>query len=151
MKKPKNKNTKAYKEWEIHKLENKCLKLWKEIVKLRTGNCCEICKWLLGKDEKKNLQAHHIEDYRLNKRLRYDSINGVAVCPKHHKFGLDSFHKSFVFAYTYLMTNRSVDIEYLSEHRDDGVLETKEYFQGIISDLESQKEAFNRKRSSKCQ
>ena len=42
------------------------------------------------------LQAHHLEDYRLNPRLRYDLNNGILLCVHHHKFGSEAIHRSFL-------------------------------------------------------
>lgn len=113
--------TKAREEWELKKLRNMCLKLWKQVVKVRAGNNCEIC------GDSKRLNAHHIEDYKLCFALRYDPQNGVASCPKHHKFGQDAFHKSFIFTYEFMIKNRPLDLEYLKWHKYDKIEINKKY------------------------
>ena len=92
-KKKVNKDTKAYKEKQVKKVRNRCLKLWKECVKLRAGNKCETP----GCEEVERLNAHHIEVYLLNPYLRYEITNGMCFCPTHHKWGKASAHKSYLF------------------------------------------------------
>jgi len=93
MKKKVNKDTKAYKERQVRKVRNRCLKLWKECIKIRANHKCEAP----GCNDTERLNAHHIEDYRLNPYLRYEIDNGLCLCPKHHKFGQNSAHRSFLF------------------------------------------------------
>ena len=93
-KRKKRTNTKIYQKKQIKKAQRRCLKLWKECVKLRAGNCCEApgCK------EAELLAAHHIESYDLNPYLRYFMDNGLCLCAKkHHKFTKYSIHKSGLF------------------------------------------------------
>ena len=52
---------------------------WSKLVKLKAGNRCEIK--LCGRT--KNLNSHHIFTRR-NKAVRWDPMNGVALCPSHH-------------------------------------------------------------------
>ena len=93
MSKKVNKNTKAYKKKIIRRLQNRCLKLWCELVKVRAGNKCETS----GCGAIERLNAHHIESYSLNPGLRYEPVNGLCLCPKCHKFGRHSAHKSYIF------------------------------------------------------
>lgn len=65
--------------------------------------------------EKDRLNAHHIESYQLNPYLRYEVRAGIACCPYHHKWGRESFHKSFLFTYKFMMEKRKVDLDYLLE------------------------------------
>ncbi len=143
MKKPKNKNTKAYAKWEIIKLERRALKLWKEVIKLKADGRCEVC------GTTKFLQAHHIEDFKLCRALRYDHMNGACLCPSNHKFGKDSFHRSFVFAYEF-MKERVLTIVYLREHRDDKVEITKEWLLEQIERLEKIKSNIRLLSNNKC-
>lgn len=134
-KKPKNKDTKAYEKWEISKMKRRVLRLWKEVVKIRALGRCEVC----GKT--KMLQSHHIEDFKLCPALRYDIVNGVAACPKHHKLGKDSFHRSFIFPYEFLK-DRPLTVSYLCERRNDNIEITKEWLQSQIERLENLKSSF---------
>ena len=59
---------------------------WRKSVFERDGYKCTICnKW------SRDLQAHHIENYRDNPDKRYDINNGITLCTHHHK----SFHKKY--------------------------------------------------------
>lgn len=112
---PKTKKTEKEK---IQTLQRKCLFLWKAIVKHRAGGQCEGRN---DKDERckavKFLNAHHIESYITNKYLRYDTRNGICLCPKCHKFGHFSAHRSFVFMYELMTKYRKTDLYYLLEVR----------------------------------
>lgn len=128
-KKP-NKDTKAYQKWELRIKKNKCLHLWSVGVRERAVNKCEYC------GSKDQVHAHHIEDSRLNSALRYDLRNGAAFCAKHHKFGPESAHKSFIFMYRYMVEHRKEDLEYLLQERERKVELTKEYLELKIKELE---------------
>ena len=60
---------------------NKKFKEWAKSVKERDGNKCIIC----GKTER--LNAHHIIPREI-KEFRFDTDNGVTLCPKDHKWRL---------------------------------------------------------------
>lgn len=109
---------------------------------------CEIC------GAKEMVQAHHIESFWVFPHLRYDPHNGVAGCPTHHKFGRESFHKSFIFTYRFLQEKRPDDLQYLLDHWDDcpKILEKKPvemeidelkelitYYEKIIFSLDAEK------------
>ena len=130
-----NKETKTYQLKLIRKLRNKALRLWKERVKERAGGRCEFC----GASER--IQAAHIECYLLNPFLRFDIRNGASLCERHHKWGRDSFHNSFVFAYIFMVENRMDDLLYLidavKKYKDMSKdLITKEYLEGEIKELQ---------------
>lgn len=93
-------------------LRRLALSLWRRSCLERDGKRCVLC----GTTEKINV--HHIEDYRLNRRLRHDPENGICLCPTHHKFGRDSFHHSFVIPFIYLFTNRRSQVDYILANRD---------------------------------
>jgi len=141
MKKPKNKNTKAYQEWELQQLRKACLNLWKEVVKFRAGSRCEIPGCVAGP---KGLQGHHILDEKLFIALRYDPENGVCACPKNHKLGKESFHKNPIFAYEFLSKMRPASLCYLKEHCHDELIITKEYLVKQIVKLEILKETYKK-------
>ena len=132
-KKMKIKITKKAQEKELKLLKRKCLKLWSEKVKDRAGRKCEIC----GKKRKKWLNAHHVEDSILNKFLKFDVRNGTCLCPKCHKFGQHSAHKSFCTMFTFMSKKRMADFEYLLSHYRDKKKEiTKEFLLDKIKELE---------------
>jgi len=134
VKKKKSKETKTYLLKEIRKLKKKCLKLWSENVRWRSGYRCAFC----GSTE--YLHSHHIEDVRLCPALRYEPRNGICLCARHHKFGRGSAHKSFIAMYTYMTTKRVSDLTYLLEHRNDKVLEYEYGAQSTIAQLNILKE-----------
>jgi hypothetical protein len=50
---------------------------WSLLVKLRAGNKCEYC------GNRSYLNSHHIFT-RKNRATRWDTNNGMALCPSHH-------------------------------------------------------------------
>lgn len=112
-------------------LAAKCHKLWSKRVRERANFLCECC----GSNE--YVQAHHIEDKKLNPHLRYDTRNGVSACAKCHKFGKASFHRGFVFAYLFLIKHRYDDLMYLIQVKNDTVKITKEYLEAKLEELEN--------------
>lgn len=113
----------------LSQLRRKCLKIWSDKVKERDGRKCVFC----GSTEKVN--AHHIESFKNCKPLRYELRNGISLCPKHHKFGMESAHRSFVFMYLILVENRKEDIDWLSKHRYDEITFDIPYFESKIVEL----------------
>lgn len=94
----------------LKKLRNKCKKLWRESVfKLWNGKCI-IC----GSTHLPN--AHHIVP-RIFMTLRYNPINGILLCPSHHKFNCYfSAHKNSLWFVLILMQKISIEIlNYLNE------------------------------------
>lgn len=90
-----------------------CLDLWKAIVK-RKG-MCEVC----GK-KGNGLNAHHIIGEK-NLTLKFDVINGVALCPGHHKLFRESAHEDWIWFMFWLMTNRPDDYNYLFTKREEEI------------------------------
>lgn len=54
-------------------------KHWSNLVKASCGFRCFICH------SDKKVEAHHIESFTNNEKIRTDISNGVALCKKHHK------------------------------------------------------------------
>lgn len=123
--------TKTSEKKELRKLHRKCKKLWSLVVRSRANYVCSIC----GSD--KFLHAHHIEDSRMCKSLRYDVKNGVALCAKHHKFGKEAAHHGFITIYKYLINNRLDDLLYLEQTRNIEPEFTKTYLINKIEELEN--------------
>jgi len=113
MKKKVNKDTKKYQEEVIRKLKKKLLKLWSINVRLKAGNKCEV----LGCNATKKINAHHIENYNSHPLLRYNLKNGVALCPKCHRFGTQAAHTSFIFMYKFMTTIHPNLLEYLLNYK----------------------------------
>mgnify|MGYP001611952502 CR=1 FL=1 len=61
--------------------------LWSELVKLRAGNKCEVCKIT------RNLNSHHVYS-RAKMSVRWQVINGYCLCVNHHIGVKFSAHKS---------------------------------------------------------
>lgn len=64
---------------------------WRSAVYKAYNFSCDICGCKSSKDNK--IVAHHLESYDINKTLRYDVSNGVALCEWCHK----KFHKKYGF------------------------------------------------------
>jgi hypothetical protein len=134
-KRVKSKDTKTYKLKELRRLTNKCLKLWSLVVTKRAGNICEIGRFTGTPCSEGYLNNHHMENYKLNKALRFAPENGLRACPGHHKYYVDSAHKSFAVVYQYMSEKRCNDMMYLVNHYKDRVAITKEFLEERIHEL----------------
>jgi NADH dehydrogenase/NADH:ubiquinone oxidoreductase subunit G len=76
---------------------------WAALVKMRYNNKCIVC----GKKER--LNAHHIIP-RQNRRFKHDVRNGIALCPKHHRFSFDVSAHQNPFVFYQLLQVESPDI-----------------------------------------
>jgi len=82
-------------------------KAWSELVRGIAGNKCEIC----GSTD--HVQAHHIID-RSVWQLRHCVMNGVSLCPSHHKYDRKmSAHKGSLMFIAWLQTYRATDLRNL--------------------------------------
>jgi len=94
----------------LRTVERKELKAWSKDVKERAENRCEWC----GKT--KYLNAHHIIGKRY-KPLRFDRMNGVALCPKCHRFGIGlSAHQNPIRIVDWLESNRPEALKMLRDY-----------------------------------
>ena len=75
----------------LKKEKNKKDKEWAAAVKARFNNQCALC------ERKDYLNAHQIIPREFSE-TRWDVMNGIAVCPVHHKLGNFSFHKNGLWA-----------------------------------------------------
>ncbi len=66
---------------------NFCDELWAKLVRLEFKNQCPICASLGLPLDDKMLNAHHLISRRVFK-YRWDTDNGILICPKHHEFDL---------------------------------------------------------------
>jgi len=112
----KKKRAKRQKLPSVASLRRKAMRLWTEKVKDVQGRVCAICgvkdgtpngvvSRRTGKEGATYINSHHIED-RTNYALRWDVLNGIAVCPSHHEFGKDSAHRAPVWFMDWLEANR---------------------------------------------
>jgi hypothetical protein len=128
-----NQNTQAYKNKIIRRLKKKLLGLWSLKVKEKAGNKCEVEDCSTGNA----LNSHHIENFVVNKELRYDLRNGICVCQSHHKFLAASCHKSFVFMYGLMTKKHPEDLQYLLNFKPTGEELTVEILEQKIKEMES--------------
>jgi len=96
----------------LSRLRKKILKEWSLKVRERDGNRCIYCgieAGALNKNDKKViLNAHHCLSKSIKDSvLKFDTRNGVTLCPSHHKFsGTDSAHKAPIIFYEWLRNIR---------------------------------------------
>lgn len=67
--------------------KNFCDELWAKLVKLEFDKHCPICAEQGLPLEEAMMNAHHLISRRVYK-YRWDTDNGITVCPKHHEFDL---------------------------------------------------------------
>ena len=115
----------------IEKPHERCLRLWKKLVKARAGNKCEHCGGT------KVIQANHVIP-STNWSLRFDERNGVALCYRCH---FHWWHKNPIEAIQWFIEHRGrfeYDYLLLRKHstakNDYGLLEI--YLEQKIKELE---------------
>jgi hypothetical protein len=94
----------------ITTLRNKGLRMWSLAVRKRAEGVCEVC------GEKGYLNAHHIvgKEYL---PLSLDILNGVALCPSHHKFNrMFSAHQNPIWFMKWLAEFRPKSLYYLGTY-----------------------------------
>jgi hypothetical protein len=83
----------------MKKLEKELETIWRARVLERLGYKCIKCGAI------KRLNVHHLIT-RAKKSTRWLILNGVPLCPKHHRLGFDSAHKGgFLFYYWFITTH----------------------------------------------
>ena len=90
-KKAKHMLTKAYANKIIKKHNKEQLKLWSIEVRNEANNVCSFC------NKAGLLHSHHVLPKETYKEFKFDIINGVCLCPLHHKFGKLSAHKNTIW------------------------------------------------------
>ena len=95
------------------RIRRRLMKLWTMAVHAQFGEKCAVC----GSDYKPN--AHHIESRIMFKGLRYDPMNGVLLCPTHHKFGKDSAHMAGCWFANWLKEHLPERYAYVLTHHAD--------------------------------
>lgn len=95
------------------RIRRRLMKLWTMAVHAQFGEKCAVC----GSDYKPN--AHHIESRIMFKGLRYDPMNGVLLCPTHHKFGKDSAHMAGCWFANWLKEHLPARYAYVLAHHAD--------------------------------
>lgn len=106
-------------------IRNRLMRLWVEKVRLLHGDRCAVCGRAYGDVDAKGkecfLNAHHIDSRNTNPRLRWDALNGILLCPKHHKFSKNSAHKGSIWFITWLQKYRFNQYVYIMQHRDEAI------------------------------
>ena len=97
----------------LARIRRRLMRLWTARVGDAWGHRCAVC----GSDSTPN--AHHLENRNTCRALRYDVMNGVLLCPSHHKFGKDSAHKGGIWFAEWLRTNHPDRYAYVLAHRND--------------------------------
>lgn len=130
----------AKKRIKLTTLRRKADKLWSERVRELHGFKCPICNFTHGTLNKKGnkiyLNSHHIEG-RKNWALRFDILNGIALCPGHHDLNVDSAEQSPLWFMNWLKRNRPLLINYLLEKRTHSVKTSVKWYMEIIEHLNS--------------
>lgn len=87
---------------------------WAEIVKAFEGHKCAVC----GESDSKAhpLNAHHIMPRQNFSGLRFDPRNGIALCPKCHKFGRLSAHKGGIWFAWWLEQHRAPQYKFCTNN-----------------------------------
>jgi len=97
---------KAKKLKELKKEKTRKDKEWKKAVLTKYNGRCFIC------GETKMPNAHHIIPKNFTE-TRWDEMNGIILCPKHHKFGKFSAHKHALWFIVQLMGSDLNQFNYL--------------------------------------
>lgn len=89
---------------------NKARKEWRDNIIISFSYKCAIP----GCETAKKLNAHHIIPREFIE-TRYDSKNGIALCPTHHSFGKFSAHKNALWFSEFLRKEYPAHFEYLNQ------------------------------------
>lgn len=124
-------------------IRNRLMRLWVEKVRLLGGDRCAVCGRAYGDIDAAGkacfLNAHHIDSRNTNPRLRWDALNGILLCPKHHKFSKNSAHKGSIWFITWLMKYRWDQYVYIMAHRDEPIdIEDRETLAAIEAHLRAE-------------
>ena len=107
--------TKRKKLEKVSTIQNRLMKLWLSRCVEIYDHRCAVC----GDPVKPN--AHHIVNRDISPALRYDPANSIALCAKHHKFGLASAHKNGVFFAHWLEEIAPLQHQYILDHTFDNI------------------------------
>jgi hypothetical protein len=108
------------------KIHKRLFKKWSEAVRKRAGFRCEICGRAAGEvddrsDEGKKIKidAHHIDGKKFTSVLRFNPMNGIALCTNCHKFDKNSAHNSTIWFYEAIKAMHNDRLDYIKVHRYD--------------------------------
>ena len=91
-------------------------KLWRTVGK--GGAVCSVCASLssLNRPKCTQMHPHHIEG-RKNRRLRWDLMNRIWLCPTHHTMGTQSAHQSPVWFIEWMKIHNGRQYDYVYNTR----------------------------------
>ena len=123
-------------------IRNRLMRLWVEKVRILHGDRCAVCGREYGDVDAAGkscfLNAHHIDSRTTNPRLRWDALNGILLCPKHHKFSKNSAHKGSIWFITWLQKYRWNQYVYIMSHRDEPIdIENRDVLYAIEANLKA--------------
>lgn len=110
--KRKTKRVKRRKLEPLARIRRRLMRLWTARVADEWGHRCAVC----GSESTPN--AHHLENRNTCRALRYDPMNGILLCPSHHKWGRNSAHKGGIWFADWLMRNHPDRFAYVLANRD---------------------------------
>ena len=121
---PKKKKIKRKKLEPKPRIHRRLMREWIAKVRLLGGDVCAVCGVRYGDPDPKTgkpcfLNAHHIDSRATNPRLRWDALNGILLCSRHHEFSKYSAHKGSIWFITWLMKHRWKQYQYIMEHREE--------------------------------
>lgn len=93
-------------------ITNRLYKDWSQVVHSLYSNRCAVCG-CEGKND-----AHHIQPRQICSGLRFDPMNGICLCPSHHKWGKQSAHKGMLWFVTWLQNNKKDVYDYVMANMD---------------------------------
>ena len=110
--------TKTYAEEQAKKEISKRLKQWKLNVREQAGNKCEVegCR-AIGP-----LHPHHILVKERYPKFKTEIMNGVLLCPSHHKYGKLSAHRNVIWFAEWLKIKYSDKYQWALNHIDGSKL-----------------------------
>lgn len=84
-------------------------KEWSAMVKVLGGNQCAVC------GSKERLNSHHLIPKEISE-YRHDIINGICLCPKHHRFSFKlSAHQNPIAFLLWLENNHPILLKEIKE------------------------------------
>lgn len=92
--------TKTYANKQAKKLRKQQLENWSKEIRNRANNQCEVCYG------NKNLNAHHLLPKEKFPEYKLESMNGVCLCCKCHKFGKFSAHANSIWFSEWIKANK---------------------------------------------
>lgn len=82
------------------------LREWSLRVRERDGNKCAVC------GSPNYVQSHHLLPKERYQEFKFKRINGLSLCPTHHKMGRFSAHRSPIWFTIWLKENRPLQYQW---------------------------------------